>query len=206
MNDLASYNCIDAKYFLDYELINKYNSGNLYYTPKIESITGLLSIIDILNASVNLANSIKTLEVKLYFILYTLFLKTPLLQINPLALSKKGKATSFSYYLKFILIDSISISEFFISVFFENWYKIIKEEPLIKNSKNIDIKTSFNNIFYNFKISIGNFSSFIKLSYIFNLICDFKETFFSITLRLNYSVKILKFSAIRNFPFFWIND
>ncbi len=209
MSSLTTYTYASSEYFLNYELLNKYKVFNMFLVPKFEKVSLMVSVLDILNASLNPTSAVKFLEIKLYVLLYILFSRAPLVCLNNVILSKKGKVTSFSYYLKVLLVDSASISEFFISIFFENWHKVKKEGsliPLVKDIKSVDIKTYFNNIFYRFKIFTSSVDFFRSLSYIFNLIFDFKDVFFSITLCLSHPINILKTSGIRSFPFFWIND
>ncbi len=191
---------INSEYFLSYELINKYKISSLFFVPKVEKVSIIISVLDLLN---NALSTIKNSEIKLYLLLYIVFLRTPIITLNKNIVSRGGKTSSTVYYLKTTLADSLSISEFFISVFFENWHKIRKEGALFE-AKNTTI--SCKNVFYHFKVFTDSIAFFRKLSIIFDLIFDFKEVFFHITLRLKHPVNILKPSGIKSFPFFWIND
>jgi hypothetical protein len=203
---LAVSTYISSKYFLDYELLNKYKIFNLSLVPKIEKLNLTLSISTVSKASLSVTNFIKHLEIKLYVLLYILFSKTPKIHINNIVSSRRSTGNSFIYYLKTSLMDSDSILEFLISTFFESWHKIKKEELLTKVIETLKLKPYSNSTFYFFKVFTNNIAFFKDLAVFFNLVFDFKEVFFSTALCLKHPINLLKPSGIKSFPFFWIND
>ena len=132
MSNLSSINCVKNSnifYLSNCDLINKYNLTALEKKPKIKDITIELSSLSVLN-SIEMSGKSEMsseIQIKSFFILYALSALIPFISFSD---GVKVQTKSNNYSIKVILSNDEQIYSFLLSIFVENWNKLLAEDFL----------------------------------------------------------------------------
>lgn len=214
MSNLSSINCAKNSnifYLSNCDLINKYNLTALEKKPKIKNVIIELSSRDILN-SIEISGKTEIsseIQIKSFFTLYVLNALIPFISFSD---GIKVQAKDSSYSLKVVLSNDEQIYSFLLSIFVENWNKLLAEDflfwPTIKKDKDEHTVSKSKKILISRKLpavaffGIDNFLS--KNAFGFNA----KALNLNVKFKLqndNLKSQDTSIKLIKNTPLFWIS-
>jgi hypothetical protein len=202
-----------TNYFLDYDLINKYNLLNLYQKPKLDLIKINVSLNSFYclesqeKSQSNLINNINFIKKFIYFFSYYFSPYLFYIKINKIV-SKKGSSKTNSYlqlvlkgnsnlylFLTSLLVDNLFIIKELKKTFLS--YNLLRNLDLTKKDTFLITKTMSVSLFSDVNTLISNlFTNFYTKDLLLNLCFKFK-TYKNLSLTLSNSF-------IQNLFLFWV--
>lgn len=192
------------------DLIQKYNLLTLFKVPAIYSINITISLDNLISVYTNtLINKNNSVKIKSFLICYFFFNLIPYLSENSIKIEKTiEQNTQSNCYLKIILKNKISINNFLINFFVENWFNFSLDERLI-------IKTAFektlsktDNFLINVPITLNRFFTMDTLVLAVLPGINTKDINLLINFAINISTKLPlteRNLILKNLPLVWIS-